>query len=78
MLPQSPLKSQTCVAVAQDDEEGSVTAHAGSAGGGGAGVVLLKVSDQLFTVPVPEPFLLSSMQRLQVPSAFCPLLTAPR
>jgi hypothetical protein len=77
VLPHCPLKSQTSVAVAQEEVDGNVLAHAGRAGGAGAGVGLAKKSVQLFNVPVPVLFRLSSIHKLQVPSAFCPLFTAP-
>ena len=77
VLPHCPLKSQMRVAVEQEEVEGKLLAHAGKAGGGGAGV-LLKVRDQFDNEPeFPVP-LLSWIHNCQVPFAFWPLFAAPK
>ena len=58
VVPHNPLKSHTAVAEAQDELVGNVWAHAGRAGGCGAGV-LLKVMLQFTRLPALAPVLLS-------------------
>ena len=69
VVPHNPLKSQTAAAEAQDEFVGNVWAHAGRAGGCGAGV-LLNVRLQFTRLPALAPVLLSCMQSLHVPLAF--------
>jgi hypothetical protein len=77
VLPHKPLKSQTAVALAHDELEGRVLAQAGKFGGKAAGV-LLNVRLQVFNTPELPELRLSCMHKLQVPLAFCPLLTDPK
>ena len=77
VLPHNPLKSQMVVAEAQDELEGNVVEHPGNVGGKGAGL-LLNVKLQFDKVPAFDAVLLSWIQSLQLPFAFCPLFTDPK
>jgi hypothetical protein len=77
VLPHTPLKSHTLVALLHDDVPGSVVEQPGKAGGNGAGV-LLNVILQLTREPAFAAVRLSCMHSDHRPLAFWPLFTAPK